>query len=67
MQAPPWELKAVQKIDDLLESFLGIRDPDLGMLTVLYHVTCTLMFLFQVACLYPVVTSLALCLWSDLL
>ena len=32
LQAPAWEVKAAQKIDDLLESFLGIRDPDLGKL-----------------------------------
>ena len=32
LQAPAWELKAAQRIDDLLESFIGIRDPDLGEL-----------------------------------
>lgn len=34
-QAPAWEVKAAQKIDDLLESFLGIRDPDLGRSTLM--------------------------------
>ena len=34
-QAPAWEVKAAQKIDDLLESFLGIRDPDLGRSTLI--------------------------------
>ncbi|XP_074611317.1 PDZ domain-containing protein GIPC3-like [Acropora palmata] len=29
-EASAWEVKAAQKIDDLLESFLGIRDPDLA-------------------------------------
>ena len=33
-QAPAWEIKAAQKIDDLLENFLGIRDPDLGRSTL---------------------------------
>ena len=27
---PPWEAVAIKKVDDLLESFLGIRDPELG-------------------------------------
>ncbi|XP_068676155.1 PDZ domain-containing protein GIPC3-like [Montipora foliosa] len=29
-EASAWEIKAAQKVDDLLESFLGIRDPDLA-------------------------------------
>ncbi|PFX27771.1 PDZ domain-containing protein GIPC1 [Stylophora pistillata] len=34
-EAPAWELKAAQRIDDLLESFIGIRDPDLAETLVL--------------------------------
>eukprot|EP00794_Sanderia_malayensis_P007767 gene7767-8613_t len=30
MEPPPWEAIAVKKVDDLLESFLGIRDPELA-------------------------------------
>lgn len=29
-QAPTWEGKAIAKIDDLLERFIGIRDEELG-------------------------------------
>ena len=30
MQVSSWEEAAVQKIDNLLENFLGIRDSELG-------------------------------------
>ena len=30
LKQPPWEAVAINKVDDLLESFLGIRDPELG-------------------------------------
>eukprot|EP00795_Rhopilema_esculentum_P004796 gene4796-21106_t len=30
MEQPPWEAVAIAKVDDLLESFLGIRDPELA-------------------------------------
>ena len=32
IKAPVWEVKAGKRIDDLLESFIGIRDQDLGEL-----------------------------------
>lgn len=40
-EAPAWEVKAAQKIDDLLESFLGIRDPDLAETLVTKSKTLT--------------------------
>lgn len=30
IQVPNWENKVIVKIDELLESFIGIRDPELG-------------------------------------
>lgn len=30
MEQPSWETSAIKKVDDLLESFLGIRDPELA-------------------------------------
>ena len=32
LKAPVWEVAAGKRIDDLLESFIGIRDQDLGKL-----------------------------------
>lgn len=31
LQLPMWEINAAKKVDDLLESFIGIRDAELGM------------------------------------
>ena len=31
-----WEVEACNKVDDLLESFMGIRDTELGKYNVLY-------------------------------
>lgn len=31
-QLPVWEINAAKNVDDLLESFIGIRDAELGML-----------------------------------
>jgi len=34
-----WEMEACNKVDDLLESFMGIRDTELGMY-VSVHLWC---------------------------
>lgn len=38
-QPSEFEEKAIKKVDDLLESYMGIRDPELGM-SIDFALTC---------------------------
>lgn len=57
LQPSAFEEKAIEKVDDLLESYMGIRDSELGRLVKEFWFSCVVVFVLTSCCLTSVLSG----------